>query len=53
MESTRRCLFCGCVDGKRSKEHVLRRALGKVSPKAGELTFSAETAGSLALHKPR
>jgi hypothetical protein len=51
MESTRRCLFCGCVDGKRSKEHVLRRSFGKVFPKASELSFSAEAAGSLALHK--
>jgi hypothetical protein len=44
-------LVCGCVHGKRSKEHFLRRSFGKVFPKAGELSFSAETAGSLALRK--
>ncbi|MFJ5957133.1 hypothetical protein ACIQC5_14415 [Paenarthrobacter sp. NPDC092416] len=51
VEPATRCLFCGSTDGKRSKEHILRRSFEKVFPKADELWFSEQFNEKVTLRK--
>lgn len=46
-----RCLFCGTTDGKRSREHVLRRAFKKSHSVADNLTFSSMTEAGMTVYQ--